>query len=246
MGAFVTLAMLRIRRMLAPSRLLLALAILAVPVALSVALRARDLPLGGVFFSYYVMYPQSVCILLAILTIGTLFPAEVEDRTLTYVLTRPVPKAVIFWGQYAGAVVVVAALTVISMTASFFVLGRPGGMRFLYAFIGVGALAAAVYGAIFFAVGTIFPKRSLLLCVVYGVLEVILSFVPAVVNTWTTGYYLRGLSTTWAGIQFPPEFRFILPDSVPQSFLALGITVGVALSLAGALITFREYRMTVE
>ena len=58
----------------------------------------------------YVLYPQTLVILAALLYGSALLSAEIEGRTLVYLLTRPMPHWRILLTKYVATVVVLTTL----------------------------------------------------------------------------------------------------------------------------------------
>lgn len=60
-------------------------------------------------------------------------------------------------------------------------------------------LSAMSYGALFLFIGALFPRRAMIFCVFYmGLVEVVLSLIPAIINRLTIQYRLRSLMMNWA------------------------------------------------
>ena len=101
------------------------------------------------------------------------------------------------------------------------------------------------YTAIFAAIGSVFTKRPMIVGLIYGVIETILSFIPALVSTLTVTYFLRSLALRIIQPKnLPGELTRILGDtSLPIALLVLGGMIAGALALASWICTTREYVM---
>lgn len=143
---------------------------------------------------------------------------EVEDRTITYFFTRPIPRAAVLAGKYLAYLVCTTVVVLPSVMLVWFlvvpVLGGSLGREFPALAIDLAIVVAglAVYGALFALVGAWF-RRPLLtgLVVIFG-WEPIVTMLPGYMKYLTVAYYLQGL----------------VPHAMPQ---------GDALSLLQAILT---------
>ena len=70
----------------------------------------------------------------------------------------------------------------------------------------ITCLSVPAYAAVYLALGTLFPKRAMVVAVVYTlVFELVISMVPALINKLTVQYRLRALLVDWAGIEIPDQ-----------------------------------------
>ena len=129
----------------------------------------------------------------------SLIADEVEDRTITYLFTRPVPRGAVLVGKYLAYLVCAGLLVLPSVVLVFFLvvplLGGSVGAGFpdLLKDLALLAIGLAVYGALFALVGALF-KRPLLtgLVFIFG-WEPIVIMVPGYMKRFTVSYYLQGL-----------------------------------------------------
>jgi ABC-2 type transport system permease protein len=202
----------------------------------------------------YALYPQSLVILATLLYGSGLLSAEIEARTLVYLLSRPLPRWKILVVKYAATVCILVALTLASLMLCASLAGFPGGLRTLIALSTSVVLACVAYTAIFALIGLLAPRRAVPVGLIYaGVLEIALSFVPAFVNQLSVSHYLRSLAySMWRPEHLPAEAeRFLeqalsfVGDTGPwASVLALLAFPAVALALSAALLELREYPLT--
>jgi len=128
----------------------------------------------------------------------SLIADEVEDKTITYLFTRPVPKGAVLLGKYLAYMactvfvvlpsVVIVYLCVVPMRGS---LG--GSFLDLLKDLTLLVIGLAVYGAVFAVIGARF-KRPLLvgLIFIFGWEQVALAF-PGYLKRFTVAYYLQAL-----------------------------------------------------
>lgn len=197
------------------------------------------------FFAGYLflLYPQVICLLLALFYGTSLLGQELGGRTLTYLFTRPLPRWKFVLGKYLGSLAALILPTVLSLLVSWLVLGAQGGLPMIAA-IGISAVLALVaYNAIFALFGFLIPRRALIVALLYGVVfELVLSFIPALVNQVTVTYYLRSLAVEILELPVPREAaRVIGGASVPGALLAIAVITVTTLAAASMLAARREY-----
>jgi ABC-2 type transport system permease protein len=114
--------------------------------------------LYAVVIAFY--YVRNVLPLAALFYATALIADEVEGKTLTYLLTRPIRRNAILTGKYAAYLVTTLALSLPAAVLTFFLLATTRGwsgigaaVPDLFRDLGVMALALAVYGAFFTLLG---------------------------------------------------------------------------------------------
>lgn len=114
--------------------------------------------LYGVVIAFY--YVRNVLPLAALFYATALIADEVEGKTLTYLLTRPIRRNAILAGKYAAYLVTTLTLSLPAAVLTFFLLATARGwsgigaaVPDLFRDLGVMALALAVYGAFFTFLG---------------------------------------------------------------------------------------------
>lgn len=207
---------------------------------------------AGMFL--YVLYPQSLCILAALLYGSSLLASEIEDKTLVYLFTRAVPRWHVLVGKHIATVAVLTAMVGVSMTISYLLFGMPVGIRLWFALLTSIFFGTLAYTAIFAFLGLLVPRRAIPVGLIYAVVfELFLSFVPAVINEVTVSYYLRSLAFEIAdvasqlatGIDIPPEvMRMIGGAGVGGAVLALALITAGALGLSALVMRRREWPLT--
>jgi ABC-type transport system involved in multi-copper enzyme maturation permease subunit len=122
----------------------------------------------------------------------------VEDKTITYLFTRPIPRGAVLVGKYlaylACTIFVVLPSIVIVYLLVVPIRGSLGGSFVdLLKDLALLAIGLAVYGALFAFVGARF-KRPLLvgLIFIFGWEQAALAF-PGYLKRFTIAYYLQGL-----------------------------------------------------
>ena len=179
---------------------------------------------------------------------------EVEDKTITYLFTRPLPRGAVLVGKYLAYLVCTGVLVLPSVMVVFFLvvplLGGSIGAGFpnLLKDLALLAVGLAVYGGLFALVGTLF-KRPLLtgLVFIFG-WEPIVVVLPGYMKQFTVAYYLQGLvphampqEGTVTGLVLQVlQANEVLPSATVSLVGLCVITIG-GLGLAVRLVQRREY-----
>ncbi|MFT4538223.1 MAG: ABC-type transport system involved in multi-copper enzyme maturation permease subunit [Planctomycetota bacterium] len=202
----------------------------------------------------YIMYPQSLCILASLLYGASLLAGEIEDKTLTYLFTRAMPRWKVLLGKYVATAASLAVATTASMSVAFVLCGMPIGVKVWFTLATTITCACFTYTALFCLLGLFVPRRAIPIGLIYAVVvEGFLSAVPAVVNELTASYYLRSMGWHLADLPLPAEIQeefdrevapFVAGADVPSALMALGVISVVALSVSAWVIHRREWPLT--
>ena len=245
------LVRLTVRQILGGARLWLLALFLGLPVLLASIVQLKggfDLPdqAVGMGIFLYVLYPQSLCILAALLYGSSLLAAEIEGKTLVYLFTRPVSRTRVLLAKYLATVAVLVVLTSVSLTISFALAGFAGGMRMYLTVLAAAVSALAVYTAVFSLLGLLVPRRAIPVGLLYAVLvEGVISFVPALANELAVSHYLRSLALHLSGQALPVEVQAVFtPVPLTTCILALAAFAAAFLGLSALLLHRREWPLT--
>jgi ABC-type transport system involved in multi-copper enzyme maturation permease subunit len=179
----------------------------------------------------------------------SLIADEVEDKTITYLFTRPIPKGAVLVGKYLAYLactvfvvlpsVVLVYLLVVPLRGSL-------GASFpdLVKDLGLLALGLAVYGGLFAFIGAKFKRPLLIgLIFIFGWEQAALAF-PGYLKKFTIAYYLQGLvphampnDSTLSLIQG----IFRESPTLAGSLVGLTLILAVFLGLAAWVVERREY-----
>jgi ABC-2 type transport system permease protein len=228
-------------------------ALLAIPVLIAVAYRlvlAARLPAeitGLHLYGYLValFWVRNALPLAALFYATALIADEVEGRTLTYLLTRPVRRSAILAGKFAAYVVTTLCLSLPAAVLTFFVLATSRGVSVagsvpdLFRDLGVLVLTLLVYGALFALMGVLM-KRPLIPGLLFLFVWELIANLPGYMPRFTITAWLRSLVTHRpAGRGVSELFGQALPTGLSLVVLA-GLTV-VFLWLAIRIFSRREY-----
>jgi ABC-2 type transport system permease protein len=207
---------------------------------------ARLLPAADLYAVIVAIYwIRNVLPLVALFFATALVADEVEGRTLTYLLTRPLTRASIFAGKFVAYLATTLALALPSVVLTYFVLLSARGWAAvgpsvgdLFRDLGVTALTLVAYGA-FFALLGVLLKRPVIpgLLFLYG--WELLANLPGYLPRFTLTAWLRSLirhrpaEEGLAGL-----FQQVLP--VGQGLLVLVVVSAVFVVAAAWIFSTRE------
>jgi ABC-2 type transport system permease protein len=207
---------------------------------------------GFDFFSQMMVtfYLHFLLVLIALFYATALIHSEVEEKTITYLLVRPVPKAHLVFAKYLTYLMAAAAILVPSILLTFGILevsdgasGFMGHFRYLLWDLGVMALGAMAYGAVFVFLGA-WLKRPVMVGLFFAVVwEWAITYVPGYFGKLTILHYLLSIfphSTVQRGVQA----LFGSTTSRPVAILVLLAIATVFLGLA--METFRRSEYVLE
>jgi ABC-type transport system involved in multi-copper enzyme maturation permease subunit len=234
------------------------------PVLLAAALRLAQLsgilfrldrprPVGSVVYGMmiWLIYVRFLVPVLGVFYGTSLIADEVDDKTLTYLFTRPIPRSAVMMGKYLAYLVCTVLLLLPSVVVVFFLavpLGRGASIAQMFPTLltdlAMLALGLAAYGAVFAFVGARM-KRPLLAGLLFALgWEPAVLIAPGYLKRLTVAYYLQALVRHELPQEGPASallqiFREI--PSIPMALLGLAAIVGVGLWLAGRTVERREY-----
>jgi ABC-2 type transport system permease protein len=179
----------------------------------------------------------------------SLMADEVEDKTITYLFTRPVRRGAVLFGKYLaylGCTIFVVLPSVMLVYLLVVPMRGSLGASFidLLEDLSLLALGLAVYGALFAFVGAKF-KRPLLvgLVFIFGWEQAALAF-PGYLKKFTIAYYLQGLvphAMPSDSVLTLIQGVFRESPSLAGSLFGLGIMLVVFIALAAWVVERREY-----
>jgi hypothetical protein len=198
----------------------------------------------------WLLYIRFIVPVLGVFYGTSLIADEVEDKTITYLFTRPIPRASVLLGKYAAYLVCTALIVLPSVVVVYFLIvpirGGSIGAAFpsLAADLAMLVVGLASYGALFSLVGSRL-KRPLVIGLVFafGWEPGVLLF-PGYLRRLTVAYYLQALVPHAMPDDSAASLLLRILTEVPSvgaSLLALAVLTTVALWLAGRAVNRREY-----
>jgi ABC-type transport system involved in multi-copper enzyme maturation permease subunit len=198
----------------------------------------------------WLMYLRVIVPVLGVFYGTALIADEVEDKTITYLFTRPIRRGAVLIGKYLAYLVCTILLILPSVLVVYFLVVPVGGGSIGEAFpallvdLTLLALGLATYGAVFAWVGARL-KRPLVIGLVFafGWEPGVLLF-PGYLTRLTVAYYLQGLmphampqgSAANTLMQF-----FLEMPPLGLSLAGLAVITALGLLLASRSVDTREY-----
>jgi len=204
----------------------------------------------GIFgFMIWVLYVRFIVPVLGVFYGTSLMADEIEDKTITYLFTRPIRRGAVLFGKYLaylGCTVFVVLPSVMLVYLLIVPMQGSLGASFidLLKDLIVLALGLAVYGAAFAFVGAKF-KRPLIvgLIFIFGWEQAALAF-PGYLKRFTIAYYLQGLvphAMPSDSVLSLIQGAFRESPTLAGSLLGIAVILVVFVSLAVWIVERREY-----
>ena len=198
----------------------------------------------------WLLYIRFIIPILGVFYGTSLIADEVEDKTITYLFTRPIPRSTVLLGKYLAYLVCTVLLVLPSVVLVFFLIVPIGDGSIGAAFpslvkdLGMVAVGLAAYGAVFALVGTRL-KRPLVAGLVFAFgWEPAVLFFPGYLKRLTVAYYMQALVTHEMPQDSAVSLLLQVFHEVPGvlvSLLSLAVIVGLTLWQAGVAVERREY-----
>ena len=151
---------------------------------------------GLMIWTFYLRFTVPV---LGVFYGTALLADEVEDRTITYLFTRPVARGAVLAGKYLACLACTTVIVLPSVMLVYFLAvplaGGSIGRNFPVLLLDLGLIGAglAVYGAVFALVGARFRRPLLIgLVFVFG-WEPVVVVLPGYMKYLSVAYYHHGL-----------------------------------------------------
>ena len=178
----------------------------------------------------------------------SLLADEIEDKTLTYLFTRPVRRSAVLLGKYMAYLVCTGLVVLPAVMLVYFLIVPFGeiaaSFRQLVTDLGLLALGLAAYGGLFALVGSVM-KRPLVvgLVFIFG-WEQFALVMPGYVRRFTLAYYIQSLvphAMPSDGVVSALQSLFVDTPSAWVSLSCLVAATAMFLVLAGRVVERREY-----
>ena len=179
----------------------------------------------------------------------SLMADEIEDKTITYLFTRPIRRGAVIAGKFIAYLACTMCVVLPSVVLVYLLVvpiqGSLGGSFLaLLTDLGLLALGLAVYGALFAFVGAKFKRPLLIgLVFIFGWEQVAL-LLPGYMKQFTVAYYLQALVPhAMPNLNAMSVLQGIFADypSVITSVFWLVVIAAVSLWAAAWVVERREY-----
>jgi ABC-2 type transport system permease protein len=195
------------------------------------------------------MYLRFIVPVLGVFYGTSLIADEVEDKTITYLFTRPIPRGAVLVGKYLaylGCTVFVVLPSVVIVYLLIVPLRGSLGAAFpdLLKDLLLLALGLAVYGAVFAFVGAAFKRPLLIgLIFIFGWEQAVMAF-PGYFKKFTVMYYLQAIvphAMPADGVVSMIQALFRETPGLGTSLFFLGLIWAVLLSWGAQKVAKKEY-----
>jgi ABC-type transport system involved in multi-copper enzyme maturation permease subunit len=243
-------------RLLTSKRALFCLLLSLFPAAVALAIASaarRPGPSAVAAHMGWMLELQTIMPLVALIAGSAVVAEEIEDRTITYLFTRPIPRAALLFGRYLSTIVfllsVFALATFLLLAAASRATGDRGGpivpaiSEPLYAAVLIGVI---VYAALFAALGAFF-KHPMVVGLGYAfAIEGFLANLPGKNQALTIQYHLRSLIAERGSDAFTRivGFRTTAFESGARALVVLALVLALALLLGAWRISRRQIELT--
>jgi ABC-type Na+ efflux pump permease subunit len=153
---------------------------------------------AGIFgMMMWILFIRFIVPVLGVFYGTALVADEVEDKTITYLFTRPIQRGAVLVGKYLAYLVCTTLVVLPAVMVVYFMLvpfsAIPSTFRLLVVDLGILALGLAVYGAVFALIGAV-VKRPLVIGLVFAFgWEQVALLMPGYLKRFTLAYYIQAL-----------------------------------------------------
>jgi ABC-2 type transport system permease protein len=217
------------------------------------AIRVNRVRVGGesIFGAMiWLLYLKFAVPVLGVFYGTSLMADEVEDKTITYLFTRPIRRGAVLVGKYLSYLLCTGLVVLPSVMLVYFLVVPLGGGSLGRTFpslaidLGLLALGLATYGAVFAFIGA-WLKRPLVAGLVFAFgWEQVTMIAPGYLRRATVAYYLQGLAPHAMPDDSPLAALQSLLRNLPSAGVSLASLFGITLVflwLAARTVERREY-----
>jgi hypothetical protein len=200
---------------------------------------------GGII---WILYLRFIVPVLGVFYGTSLVADEIEDKTITYLFTRPIRRGAVFMGKYLAYLACTSLVVLPSVMVVYFLIVPfnqiASSFPALLTDLGMLFLGLAAYGALFGLVGTLL-KRPLLVGLVFAFgWEQVATLVPGYLRRFTLAHYLQSLvphAMPSSGVVSILQAVYNETASVATALFWLFFAIAVSLWLAMRVVERREY-----
>ncbi|WP_373650623.1 ABC transporter permease [Schlesneria sp. DSM 10557] len=194
----------------------------------------------------FALVPMLVAMLGTLLWATPAVSAELERRSWVYLAVRPHGGTAVLLGKYLASVTWVIPPAILGLTVSVLLcqFARPEQtLQVWWTMVRLILLSAPAYAAIYLLLGVVMPRRAMVLAVAYTLIfELIISFVPAVINKFTVQYRLRSLAAEWCQVSLArrdsPAMQTLIGSEPPWQHVGI-LILFTTLLVAGSVVLLR-------
>jgi ABC-2 type transport system permease protein len=185
---------------------LIAVLLAALPVGIALLIstvsRFEDPPrIEDLMLVLWFLLIQTITPLISLVMASAVIAEEIEDRTITYLFTRPIPRSAILIGRWLAVALPICVILCLSAWVSLTLLqsieveDAPAGgwvpAGFMGQLLATVAMGGAVYSALFAAAGALFKKPMMVGLAYTFVVEGFMANLPGSNQKLTVLFYLK-------------------------------------------------------
>jgi ABC-type transport system involved in multi-copper enzyme maturation permease subunit len=199
----------------------------------------------------FALLPMLVSMLGTFLWATPVVSAELERKSWVYLAVRPQGTTNVLLGKYLVALTWSLSAALAGLCAALVIMPGDDGLRIGRTIASITLLSCPAYSALYLLLGTIFPKRSMVIAVAYTlVFELIISLIPALINSFTVQYRIRTLLFIWGEVPINSEMNALMafigePPAWEHVVVLLAYTLTLLIAAVGV-VRGREFSMAEE
>ncbi len=169
---------------------------------------------------------------------------EMDDRSITAIVTSPMDRVITFVGYYIGLAISVMLIMLFILTAgylSYFGSIGIGDAEGIYgSFFALMVIGAFAYSALFIMVSVLFSKPIYFGLFYAFIWETFIGSIPGKISLLTVKHYIRSIGSEW--IYYGDISSY--PDATSVSDSAIVLTVFIIVTFVIGAFLFREKEFT--
>jgi len=197
----------------------------------------------------WVLFLRFIVPVLGVFYGTALIADEVDDKTITYLFTRPIRRGAVLVGKYLAYLVCTTFVVLPAVVVVYFLIVPlsevAGSFLWLVTDLGLLAIGIASYGALFALVGAVM-KRPLVVGLIFAFgWEQIAMLMPGYLRRFTIAHYVQALvphaMPAESGVSSLLQSVFSETPATSTSLLVLTLVTAGSLLLAARAVERREY-----
>lgn len=169
---------------------------------------------------------------------------EMDDRSITAIVTSPMERVITFVGYYIGLAVSVCIIMLLILTAGFLSyfgsIGFDGTGGIYGPFVALMIIGAFSYSALFIMVSVLFSKPIYFGLFYAFIWETFIGSIPGRISLLTVKHYVRSIGSEWIVYGDISEYK----NATSVSDSAIVLTVFIIVTFAIGAFLFRDKEFT--
>ncbi|MCK4457171.1 MAG: ABC transporter permease subunit [Thermoplasmata archaeon] len=171
---------------------------------------------------------------------ASLIRNEIDDKSITQVITSPLPRPISYIGYYISLVISLSMIMVLINSVGWLAFFGQQGMgdgagSILLIMMALGVIGSIVYSSLFLVSSVIF-KRPMYIGLFYAFIwEGFIGSIPGAISKYTLKHFIRSIGSSWL------DFGEISLYDGASAGTAFGVLIGITvICLAVGAFLFRE------